>query len=114
MSGNASDPIPDELPWLYHLSLVLGWSLDLSATCRGFLRALVTRPGLSGAAIWWRTVEGEAAGGLRVLDAWPCAEVQPAVIPLTHPIWCLSRGGEPRVLGPGEVEPGAPGLGHGR
>ena len=107
MSGNTTDPIPDELPWLYELSLVLGRTLDLSATCRGFLRALVTRPGLTGAAIWWRTAECEVAEGLRLLDAWPCSEAPPEVVPLTDPIWRLSRGGEPRVLSLREAEPEA-------
>ena len=102
--GDASEPIQAALSWLYELSLALGRSLDLGANCRGFFRALVTRPGLTGAAIWWRTVEGEAAVGLALPDAWPWLLAPAAVLPLTHPIWRLSRGAEPRggrARGPG-------------
>ena len=106
MSGDASDPIQDEWPWLYQLSLALGGALDLGANCRGFLRALVTRPGLTGAAIWWCTAEGDGGEGLALLDAWLCSEAPAAVLPLTHPVWRLSRGGEPLVLSPGESSPG--------
>ena len=123
---NKAPPITEDLLWLYELSLALGRSLDVHAISRDFLRILVARRNLIGGAIWWHEQEtdhysrsptppgGESARArngsgaqLILLDSLPRAQTRHSVLPLTHPLWQLSRDGQPRILQGDEVEFGA-------
>ena len=88
------------LAWLYELALSVGQSLDARVTARDFLRTLVARRDLTGAAIWWREEDEEAGPSdrLTMLAAIPHAGVDDAPLPLTHPLWTLRVGGTAKTL----------------
>jgi PAS domain S-box-containing protein len=92
--------ITGELLLAYELSLAVGQTLDPHATCRDFLRILVARRNLIGASIWWLKEHeaGLSAQELALLDAIPRSQVSAERLPLTHPLWQLSRSGEARFF----------------
>jgi PAS domain S-box-containing protein len=91
----AAATFAEELLWLYELSLSVGQSLDPGTTSRDFLRTLVARRNLSGAAIWWRHA---GTTELTLLDALPRALNNDDLLTLQHPIWQLTRSGSPCVI----------------
>ncbi len=96
MSSTETD-ITSELLLLYELSLSVGTTLDVQATCRDFLRLLVARRNLAGASIWWRE-ERAAADELVLLDAIPRRQIGMSRLPLVHPLWQCSGGQRVCVL----------------
>ena len=71
-----NSPIVEDLLWLYEISLAIGQSLDARQTGRDFLRILVARRHLIGAAIWWKD---EDTGTLELIDALPRAQLEARV-----------------------------------
>ncbi len=90
-----NSPIAEDLLWLYEISLAIGQSLDARQTGRDFLRILVARRHLIGAAIWWKD---EDTGTLELIDALPRAHTTTSSLTLTHPLWTLTRESRPIVM----------------
>jgi len=90
-----NSPIVEDLLWLYEISLAIGQSLDARQTGRDFLRILVARRHLIGAAIWWKD---EVTGRLELIDALPRAHTTTSSLTLAHPLWTLTREGRPIVM----------------
>lgn len=99
MTAPHSD-IAEEMLQLYELSLSLGQTLEVPATCRAFLKALVAQRNLIGASIWWLERDDPAAAGnmLVVLDAIPRCDQADTRVPLDHPLWQRTRSGRPEVM----------------
>jgi diguanylate cyclase (GGDEF)-like protein/PAS domain S-box-containing protein len=112
MNTNKAD-ITAELLLVYELSLSVGKTLNVTATCRDFLRILVARRNLSGASIWWLEQEApdKPATELVLLDAIPRSEIRKERLPLSHPLWQSIRGKSARSFAVGEVQFASP-VGH--
>jgi len=96
------EDITREILLLYELSLSIGQTLDPRKTGRDFLRVLMSRRDLNGAAIWWPGGASQNAPGreLSLLEGIPRKQFDSARIPALHPLWKLPRTGQPVILAP--------------